>query len=87
MHLRFTASGDLHQPSISSYQIEGMVTAGQPGCPQSDPDEPAKPGVTVQDIEHVYKVAGLDRIVVTAESFCSRFSGSDTAEITIDVRP
>lgn len=87
VRLRIIASGSHHEPSISGFRIEGTTTASGPGCVPEDPNEQPNPGVTVQDVEHTYKKAGEDRVVVNAATFCSRFSGFDRAELVLDVRP
>lgn len=87
VHLRFIATGDAQQPSVSNVHIEGTTMASGPSCAVQDPAEKPEPDVTVQDLEHVYKTLGPDRITVKAETFCSRYSGGDHAELTIEVRP
>ena len=87
VHLRFIASGNLTTPLIHRYLVGGTATVMEPACAVPDPDLPPRPGVGVQDHEQVYRAPGQDRVVVTASTFCSRFSGQDSAEILIDVRP
>lgn len=87
VRLRIIASGSHHEPSISGVQIEGTTSSSSPACVPEDPDEQPSPGVTMQDIEHTYKAAGKDLVVVNAATFCSRFSGFDRAELVLDVRP
>lgn len=87
VRLRIIASGSHHEPSISGFRIEGTTTASGPVCLPEDPNEQPSPAVTMQDVEHTYKKAGEDRVVVNAATFCSRFSGFDRAELVLDVRP
>ncbi len=87
LHLRFMASGSLKVPTISSFELDGETTRAGPACAAPDPHEQPRPGVVVQDVEHVYRAAGRDRITVSAATFCSRFPGTGEATITIEVRP
>jgi hypothetical protein len=87
VHLRFTASGSLRQPGISGLQVDGETTEEGPSCAVPQADEQPLPGVEVRDVEHVYRAAGHDVVVVRATTFCSRFSGSGQAELTIEVMP
>ena len=87
VRLRVIASGSHRGPAISGFRIEGMTSSSQPACMPEEPDEQPSPAVTVQDIEYTYKKPGEDLVVVNADTFCSRFSGADRAELLLDVRP